>query len=223
MATLWLVIVGAGGHGSELLSYTEDLEATGAEIDLLGFIDEGTPPGPIGSTQILGDLAVLARLARSHPRETIHYITAVGSNRAREGLVQRIEGLGLPNLAPWALIHPRATVGSDVSIGPGTCLAPGSIATTRVRIGRHCILNVKASVSHDTVVEDFANLNPGATIAGGVRVGRGCFVGAGATVIQEVSLGENSVIGAGAVVLGDIPANVTAVGVPARIVKRHGE
>ena len=223
MAARWLVIVGAGGHGSELWSYVQDLMVAGEEIDLLGFVDDAVPPGPMGSTEILGDLAALARLTASHPAESIHYITAVGNNRTREELVRRIQALDLPNLTPWMLVHPRATVGSEVSIGDGTCLAPGAIVTTRVRIGRHCILNVKASVSHDTIVEDFVNLNPGATIAGGVRVGRGCFVGAGATVIQQVTLGENAVIGAGAVVLGDIPANVTAVGVPARIIKRHDE
>jgi serine acetyltransferase len=49
-----------------------------------------------------------------------------------------------------------------------------------------------------------AGLNPGATTVGEVGVGRGCFVGVGAVVI------------------GDIPANVTKVGVPARVVMHHG-
>src|SRR5438270_2332827 len=153
MGAVWLVIVGAGGHGIELWSYTQDLLVAGEEIDLLGFVDDAVPPGPLGSTEILGNLAVLARLAASHPTEIIHYLTAVGNNRTREELVRRLDGLDLPNLTPWTLVHPRATVGSEVSIGDGTCLAPGSIVTTRVRIGMHCILNVKASVSHDTVVE----------------------------------------------------------------------
>ena len=50
--------------------------------------------------------------------------------------------------AASALIHPRAYVGHDVEIGEGTLLAPATLATTRISLGRQVILNVKASVSH---------------------------------------------------------------------------
>ncbi|MBN1621837.1 MAG: serine O-acetyltransferase [Endomicrobiales bacterium] len=42
-------------------------------------------------------------------------------------------------------------------------------------------------------------------------------VGAGAIVLGAITLGENSRVGAGSVVLHDVPANSTAVGVPARV------
>ena len=45
-------------------------------------------------------------------------------------------------------------------------------------------------------------------------------VGAGAKVLGPVNIGNNTKIAAGAVVLTDIPDNCTAVGIPARIVKR---
>ena len=44
-------------------------------------------------------------------------------------------------------------------------------------------------------------------------------IGAGAKVLGPVTVGDNSKIAAGAVVLKDIPANSTAVGIPARIVR----
>ena len=78
-----------------------------------------------------------------------------------------------PGWTPWSLLHPSAQIGDDVAIGPGTLLAPNTIVTTRVRIGRHCILNVKVSVSHDTEVGDFVNLNPGVTVCGKCRIGIG--------------------------------------------------
>jgi acetyltransferase EpsM len=40
-------------------------------------------------------------------------------------------------------------------------------------------------------------------------------------LIEKVKVGEWSIIGAGAVVVQDIPPRVTAVGVPARIIKHH--
>jgi acetyltransferase-like isoleucine patch superfamily enzyme len=58
-------------------------------------------------------------------------------------------------------------------------------------------------------------------IAGNVTLGEGCFIGIGASIIQQCSIGEATIIGAGATVVGDLEAHVTAVGVPARVIKRR--
>ena len=46
---------------------------------------------------------------------------------------------------------------------------------------------------------------------------------AGAKVLGPFTVGDNTNIAAGAVVLNEIPPNSTAVGVPARVVKRDGK
>ena len=51
-------------------------------------------------------------------------------------------------------------------------------------------------------------------------LGDGVFIGAGARIVGGVHIGDNARIGANAVVVTDIPAAVTAVGIPARIVDR---
>lgn len=51
-------------------------------------------------------------------------------------------------------------------------------------------------------------------------IGKNCYIGAKATIIGDITLGNNVKIGAGAVVMTDIPDNATAVGVPARIIKK---
>jgi acetyltransferase EpsM len=66
------------------------------------------------------------------------------------------------------------------------------------------------------------NLNPGAVVAGRARIGAGCYVGAGATIIDQIEVGAWTVIGAGAVVIRHLPEHVTAVGVPARVIKAGG-
>ena len=45
-------------------------------------------------------------------------------------------------------------------------------------------------------------------------------LGAGAVLLGDIKVGDNAKIGANAVVLEDIPENSTAVGAPARIIKR---
>jgi len=51
--------------------------------------------------------------------------------------------------------------------------------------------------------------------SGAPKVGEGVYIGAGARVLGDISIGDNARIGANAVVLKDVPANATAVGVPA--------
>jgi len=48
------------------------------------------------------------------------------------------------------------------------------------------------------------------------------WLGGGVIVCPGVTIGENSVIGAGSVITKDIPANVVAVGNPARVIRNIG-
>lgn len=53
-------------------------------------------------------------------------------------------------------------------------------------------------------------------------IGNNVLIGAGAKVLGPFTVGDNSNIAAGAVVLEEIPPDCTAVGVPARVVRRNG-
>jgi sugar O-acyltransferase (sialic acid O-acetyltransferase NeuD family) len=213
-----VIVVGAGGHGAEVAAYMSDLVNNGWPGTFLGFLDDLDLPEKAGRAPILGRIDDFV-LRSAVPSGDAGYIVAVGQNRARKHVVERIEKRFGRELQSWTLVHPRAYVGSNVAIGGGTMLAPMAIATTRVTIGRHVILNVKASVSHDVVVGDYAMINPAATVCGNVTIGEGAFIGAGAVIREGISVGAWAVVGAGAVVVRDIPAHSLAVGVPARVVK----
>ena len=212
------VVVGAGGHGAEVATYMSDLIQEGWLGSFLGFLDDREPQRAMGVGRNLGQIDKF-QLPEPPPAGTIGYIVAVGQNRTRKNLVERMEKRFGPALSAWTLIHPRAYVGGNVEIGAGTLLAPGSLATARISLGRHVILNVKASVSHDTIIGDYVTINPAATICGNVQIGEGSFIGAGAVVKEGVTIGAWTTIGAGAVVVRDIPPLCLAVGVPARVVK----
>jgi sugar O-acyltransferase (sialic acid O-acetyltransferase NeuD family) len=214
-----IIVLGSGGHAAEVCAYVGQLAEQSGTAELLGCLDDYGAAAFAGEPAPLGGIQHLAQLMQVH--EHLHAITATGDNVLRRLLVARAEAVGAGPVTWWTLVHPHASVGSNVEIGAGTCLAPGSIVTTRSRIGRHCILNVKASVSHDVTIGDYVNVNPGVVIAGGARIGDGCYIGAGATVIDRVKIGQGAVVGAGAVVVEDLPANATAVGVPARVIKYH--
>jgi maltose O-acetyltransferase len=52
-----------------------------------------------------------------------------------------------------------------------------------------------------------------------ITIGDKVWIGGGAIMLPGVTIGANTVVGAGAVVTRDLPANVVAVGNPARVVR----
>ena len=78
------------------------------------------------------------------------------------------------------------------------------------------IVNTGASIDHDGVLGTAVHVAPGARLAGNVTLEDGVFVGIGAVIVPGRTIGAWTRVGAGAAVVHDLPANVTAIGVPAR-------
>ena len=78
-------------------------------------------------------------------------------------------------------------------------------------IGHNVVL---ATLDHDLAPDKRHILHPAP-----IRIGNNVWIGAGAVVTKGVTIGDNSVIAAGAVVTRDIPPNVIAAGVPAKVLR----
>ena len=207
-----LVIVGAGGHGREVLDVVEAVNSRESAFRFLGFLDDD-PDRQLLCRRGAPWLGPLDRLAEIDAG----YVIGIGAGRTRRRVDLSASASGRP---PIRLVHPETSMGSQVALGPGVVVAAGARLTTNVRVGRHTHLNVNTSISHDCVVGDYVTLAPGAHVSGCVTLGDGVWVGTGASIIQGVTIGADAVIGAGAAVVTDIAAGVTAVGVPARPLRR---
>ena len=207
-----VVIVGAGGFGREVLDVIEAADAVSPRSRLAGFIDDNTRHRRIlaaRGAELLDGFHDLRASGAS-------YVVAVADPGARRKLVLRAEEAGLVPADVW---HPTAVAGAVNTIGEGSVACAHVSITTNITIGTHAHLNLNATVGHDCVFGDFVTVNPGANISGSVELGHGVTIGTGAVIIQGVTVGEGTMVGAGAIVTRDLPAQVVAMGAPARPVR----
>jgi len=125
------------------------------------------------------------------------------------------------NIELVSAIHPRATIMKDATIEPGVWINANTFIGYKVEIQSGVVIEVGSHIEHHSIVESCCQIDPGVTIAGNVALGQCCYVHMGASVINRKQIGADAIIGAGAVVLDDIPARCTAVGIPAKVIKRH--
>lgn len=143
-------------------------------------------------------------------------VIAVGNNVARRVIASKFEKVR------WAILsHPNAWVDSTARLGDGTVVMAGSVIQPSVHTGCHTIINTGASLDHDCELSDFVHVAPGSRLTGNVLLGEGVFAGAGSVFTPGIKVGQWSIIGAGASVVFDLPANVTAVGTPAKVIKQR--
>ena len=213
-----IVVIGAGGHGREVAEIIRHQAQQGDSSSLLGFIDDNCrlQGQIIDGLPVLGDWSWLEGADQSK----VAVICAVGRPEVCRRLVQRAQAFGLSfasAISPLAHISPLAQIGQGVTVFPHVVINTGAY------LSNYCILNVGVTISHDTKVGRYSNVNPGVHLAGNVTIGEGCYIGMDAQVIQRRSIGPWTVVGAGAIVVRDLPANVTAVGVPATVIKSRRE
>ena len=105
-------------------------------------------------------------------------------------------------------IHPGATIGKGFFIDHGMGVVIGETTV----IGDNC--SIYQGVTLGGTGKDLGKRHP--------TLGNNVMVGAGAKVLGPFTIGDNTKIAAGAVVLKEIPDESTAVGVPARVVRKQG-
>lgn len=215
-----IAIFGAGGFAREVLQIILDLnegDVAQPPWSPVGFIID---PDFQNGTKSLHGIPILesGKWLIDHPN--VDVIVAIGSPVHRLRVVEEIKRT-LPNSFA-TLVHPRAWVGKGVEIGSGSIICAGALITTDIKVGEHVHVNIGCTIGHDTILEDFVTLSPGVSVSGNVQIGCGVEVGTRAAFIPSANVGQWSVIGAGTIVTKSLPPNVTAIGVPAKVIKhRH--
>jgi sugar O-acyltransferase (sialic acid O-acetyltransferase NeuD family) len=203
-----LAILGASGHGKVV---ADAARSCGLWQRIVFYDDAWPAKTQNGDSAIVGNTQSLYTL-----HEKIDVVVAIGNNKVR--LAKQFE-LASAGYSLATIIHNTAVVSRSAVILPGTVVLAGSVVNADAVVGSACIINTNAVVEHDCILADGVHISPGACLAGGVTVGEVSWVGIGATVIQLTRIGKSVMVGAGAAVIADLPDGVTAVGVPAKIIR----
>ena len=101
-------------------------------------------------------------------------------------------------------IHPAAKIGSGIMLDHATGIVVGETAVVDDNV------SIMQSVTLGGTGKDTGDRHP--------KIKKGVLIAAGAKILGNVTIGEGVKVGAGSVVLRDVPAHVTVVGVPAKII-----
>ncbi|MBQ7742012.1 MAG: acetyltransferase [Bacteroidaceae bacterium] len=209
-----IAIVSSGGFAREVLTLINAINAKEQRFEIVGFIDDDKGRIVHGLPIIGSDEEV------NNTQEPLSVVIAVGEPRLKEKIRLKYTN---PLISFPTLIHPAAIIAApdNIEIGQGCIICASTIMTTDIKIHDFVTLNLQCTVGHDTIINDYSAFMPSVNISGEVIIGKGVYVGTGAKIINQVEIGENTIVGAGAVVAKSLPANCTAVGVPAKPIKFH--
>ncbi|MBN2568014.1 MAG: acyltransferase [Deltaproteobacteria bacterium] len=115
---------------------------------------------------------------------------------------------GKPTKYNWVVQHKdKFKLGYKTDIGAFTYINAknGVVIEDFVQIGSHCSIYSISTIDNKE---------------GHVKLKKNCKIGSHCTIMPKVTIGENSIVGAFSFVNQDIPANVIAVGVPAKVIRQ---
>lgn len=198
-----VAVIGAGGHAKVVIS---TLEAAGRVVAAVFDDDPRHEDNEIAGVKVTVPVPAAAALRK----RGLEVILAVGENRARAAVAERLEG------AWWTVaLHPSAMLDRRAVIQGGSLVCAGVVIQPTAQIGAHAIVNTGAIIEHDCELGAFCHVAPGAVLTGAARLGTGVLIGAASTILPGRVVGSWSIVGAGSVVTRDVAAAQTVVGVPA--------
>jgi len=202
-----IILIGGAGHGRVITDIARE-----RGYDVLGFLDDDESHRNIGNFQRLGPIADWEVVLEKH-REA-RFVFGFADNAVRQEIVAKY-----PDIPVATLVHPRTFIARNVKIGQGTVVMAGSVVNDGCKIGSHCVLNTGSLLDHDSVMDCYSSMGPGSVAGGHVTIGEQSFIGIGASIIHGISIGKGSLLAAGATLVRDLPDQVVAMGVPAKVTR----
>ncbi|HEY8397934.1 MAG TPA: NeuD/PglB/VioB family sugar acetyltransferase [Flavihumibacter sp.] len=205
-----LYILGAGSVGG-YLAY--NLSGISSDYKIAGFFDDD--PAKKNSTvfgyPVLGGVDDLLTL------KDVSVVIGIAFPSVKARLYEKLKQNS--SIEYPSLIAGNAWISANCKIGKGVIIYPGCSINYNTSIGDFVVMNMNCAIGHDCTIGDFTSLAPSVSLGGRTSIGSLTEMGIATATKQGVKIGSSTVLGGNSMVIADIPDHVTAVGVPARIIK----
>jgi maltose O-acetyltransferase len=176
-----------------------------------------------GELYVYGDPVLRAEFARAQELLERYNATRHAEQDLRDRLLRELLG----EVGEGVVVRPtfRCDYGSQIAIGDRTFVNYDCtfLDVAPIRIGAACQLATSVQLLTPTHPIDPEPRRAGWESAAPITIGDNVWLGGGVIVCPGVTIGENTVVGAGAVVTRDLPPDVVAAGVPARVLRPIGD
>ncbi|NAR67540.1 NeuD/PglB/VioB family sugar acetyltransferase [Acinetobacter haemolyticus] len=157
------------------------------------------------------------------PAQEKYVAIAIANSKIREKLVLKLD---LAGIKAWSVYADTIIMMDEVRVGEGAVLCNHVHFTSNIQIGKYFHANYFSYVAHDCVIGDYVTFAPRVSCNGNIIIEDHAYIGTGAVIKQGTSdqpliIGRGAVVGMGAVVTKSVPAGVTVVGNPARVLKKN--
>ncbi|KXZ66906.1 putative acetyltransferase EpsM [Acinetobacter venetianus] len=211
-------IYGASGCGRSLMPVArQQLQRDGLTAELY-FIDDRFDQPTVWNGHRAVNYATFQQLQASSK----HVVIAIANSRIREKIALQLQQ---DEIKMWSICADNVVLMDEVDLGEGSALSPFVTVTSNIRIGKCFHANLYSYVEHDCLIGDYVTFAPGVKCNGNIHIHDHAYIGAGAVIKQgtpnqPLVIGQGAVVGMGAVVTKSVPAGVTVVGNPARIMQK---
>lgn len=211
-------IYGASGCGRSLMPVArQQLQRDGLTAELY-FIDDRFDQPTVWNGHPAVNYATFQQLQASSK----HVVIAIANSRIREKIALQLQQ---DEIKMWSICADNVVLMDEVDLGEGSALSPFVTVTSNIRIGKCFHANLYSYVEHDCSIGDYVTFAPGVKCNGNIHIHDHAYIGAGAVIKQgtpnqPLVIGQGAVVGMGAVVTKSVPAGVTVVGNPARIMQK---
>lgn len=208
-----IVLFGSGLNANVCIDILEKEN----KFNIVGIVDSKSDIGSkLYGYEVLGrqeDILEIIKVYNIHGG-----IITIGDSYSRK-LVRDVILAIIPEFVFINAIHCSAIIGRNVSLGKGIVIGAGVIINPSCIIGDFCHIYTGVILEHDCILNEFSQMAAGSVTGGKVIIGKQASVTLGVTIVDRIKIGENTVVGSGSVVLKDLPDNVVAYGIPAKIIR----
>lgn len=199
-----IIIIGAGGHASEIVEYIENINlskyASTVKYDIVGVIDDDFQ----NFSKYQYTYKYLGTITNHEYQKNISYVIGIANLKYRKSIVENFLNNGCKFIN---IIHPTAMISKTAKIGLGNVISHNVSIGPMANIGNFNVINSRVTIGHDSSIQDFNFLSPVVALGGNTSLESHNLIGTSACTIPGISIGSSNTVMAGMVINKSIENN----------------